>query len=109
MAMKPYERTLVQRLGDKHFAIVGVNNDQDRDVLKTVQERKQISWRSFWDGPVGDIATLWGVEGFPTLYLLDTKGIIRFHLDGMPRDLDILDRAIMKAMNESAKDGDRKG
>jgi hypothetical protein len=37
-----------------------------------------ISWRSFWSrGPYGPIALKWGVKQWPTIYLIDAKGIIR--------------------------------
>jgi hypothetical protein len=78
--MYPHERSLVKRLADKPFAIIGVNSDADRDALRKVMEKEQISWRSFWDGgdTNGPIARKWNVESWPTVYVLDGKGVIRF-------------------------------
>ena len=39
----------------------------------------RITWPSFFDGGGigGPIATRWGVRGWPTIYVLDAKGVIR--------------------------------
>ncbi len=78
--MYPHERSLVDRMRGEPFAIVGVNSDQDRDALeKTVVEEK-ITWRSFWNGggTSGPISSKWNVSGWPTIYVLDADGRIRF-------------------------------
>ena len=77
--MYPHERSLVKRLEGKPFALIGINSDQDREKLQEVLKKEQISWRSFWDGgsTSGPIATKWNVHGWPTIYVLDHKGVIR--------------------------------
>ena len=40
----------------------------------------QIPWRSFWngtDGPDGPIARAWNVQAWPTVYMIDHRGLIR--------------------------------
>src|SRR5262249_22055426 len=78
--MYPHERSLVKRLEGKPFALLGINSDQDRDDLKKVLEKEKITWRSWWDGggTSGPIATAWNVHGWPTIYVLDEKGVIRY-------------------------------
>lgn len=78
--MYPHERSLVQRLADQPFALLGINSDSDRQKLKEVMAKENITWRSWWDGGTthGPIATEWNVTGWPTLYVLDKKGVIRF-------------------------------
>lgn len=78
--MYPHERSLVARLKDKPFALVGVNSDQSLDELKPVLEKENITWPSFFDGPgtSGPIATRWNVSGWPTIYVIDHKGVIRY-------------------------------
>ncbi|MDG2468475.1 MAG: TlpA disulfide reductase family protein [Pirellulaceae bacterium] len=79
--MYPHERSLVKQLADKPFALIGVNSDRDREKLKTVMAEKDITWRSFWNGPLGTggpISTKWNVRGWPTIYVLDANGKIRF-------------------------------
>jgi hypothetical protein len=79
--MYPHERSLVKRLKDEPFALIGVNSDDDLAALKPVLEKEQITWRSFWngtDGTRGPISRTWNVKGWPTIYVLDHEGRIRF-------------------------------
>ena len=77
--MYPHERSLVNRLAGKPFTIIGVNSDEDREALKKVIEKEKITWRSFWAGSTdGPIPSAWNVQGWPTLYLIDHEGVIRY-------------------------------
>lgn len=78
--MYEHERSLVKRLADKPFALLGINSDKDREELKKVMEKENISWRSWWNGgsTQGPISTAWNVSGWPTIYVLDAKGVIRY-------------------------------
>lgn len=78
--MYPHERSLVQRLANEPFALIGVNSDKDRDTLKKVIANENLTWRSFWNGGStrGPISTAWGINGWPTIYVIDAKGVIRF-------------------------------
>jgi hypothetical protein len=77
--MIPHERSLVKKLEGKPFALLGINSDRDRDELKKKLKDENISWRSWWDGgsTSGPTAKAWNVHGWPTVYVLDEKGIIR--------------------------------
>ena len=79
--MYPHERSLVKRLEGKAFALVGVNSDPDREKLKKRLADEKITWRSFWNGPKGPggpISRAWKVRSWPTIYVLDHKGVIRY-------------------------------
>jgi hypothetical protein len=95
--MYPHERSLVKRLKDEPFALIGINSDSDRDDLKKVLEKESITWPSFWDGATdGPIAKKWNVHGWPTIYILDHKGVIRFR---DKRDAD-MDKAVDQLLAE---------
>jgi len=101
--MYPHERSLVKKLADKPFALVGVNSDRDLKELKDVLEKEQITWRSFWNGKEGTggpISAEWNVHGWPTLYVIDHKGVIRHKYVGSPGD-KALDEAIEKLVKEA--------
>jgi hypothetical protein len=107
--MYPHERSLVKRLKDKPFALIGVNSDRDREVIKQVCKDKNISWRSFWNGgsTSGPISTQWNVRGWPTIYVLDHKGVIRFkNTRGHAMDEAI---ATLLAEMEAPQTGTKKG
>ena len=79
--MYPHERSLVKRLANKPFALIGVNSDRDLDTLKPRMKEENITWRSFWNGPEGTggpISSTWNVRSWPTIYVLDHKGVIRY-------------------------------
>ena len=77
--MYPHERSLVKRLAEKPFALLGVNSDP-KQRLKQVIKKENMTWRSWWDGgdTSGPIASKWNVHGWPTTYVLDAKGVIRY-------------------------------
>ncbi len=78
--MYQHERSLVKRLEGQPFALLGINSDRDREALKKVMKKQGITWRSFWDGgsTQGPIASAWNVKGWPTIYVLDHEGVIRY-------------------------------
>ena len=85
MQMVPVERALAQRMQGKSFALIGVNGDAILPDAKHAMEREKMAWPSFWngkEGPGGPIATAWNVHGWPTIFVLDAKGIIRFKYEG---------------------------
>ena len=87
--MYAHERSLVKKYADKPFEIVGINSDRDRDKLKERMAEEEITWPSFFDGggTGGPIASAWTVSGWPTIYVLDGEGRIRFK-DVRGEDLD---------------------
>ena len=78
--MYPHERSLVKRLNGKPFALLGVNSDRDREKIRETVKEKGLTWRSFWNGggTSGPISSKWNVRGWPTIYVLDEHGVIRF-------------------------------
>lgn len=78
--MFPHERSLVKRLEGKPFALLGVNTDRSLEELKRVVKQHQITWRSWFDGSPGSgpITQLYKVQSYPTIYVLDHKGVIRY-------------------------------
>ncbi len=96
--MIPHERSLVETLKDEPFALIGVNSDSDLDQLKQTLAKEHITWRHFFDGggTSGPIATAWNVSGWPTTYVIDADGVIRFK---NLRDQDAED-AIVKLLAE---------
>ena len=78
--MYPHERSLVKKLKNKPFALLGVNSDEDLKALEPRLKEESITWRSFWNGPKGTrgpISAEWNVRGWPTIYIIDHKGVIR--------------------------------
>jgi hypothetical protein len=102
--MIPHERSLVKRLEREPFALLGVSADQDRRELEKFLNEKQITWPIWWDkGFDGPIVTQWNVRGYPTIYVLDHTGTIRFkNVYGKE-----LDEAIDQLLAEKKKSDDK--
>lgn len=96
--MYPHERSLVKQLADKPFVLIGVNSDRDLEKIRGVVKEKELTWRSFQNQREGkpDIADEWGVMAWPTIYVIDGKGMIRFkNVRG-----EKMDRAIEELLKE---------
>lgn len=97
--MYPHERSLVEKHKDQPFALIGVNSDRDLEKVMPALKEASITWRSFWNGPKGTggpISSAWNVGAWPTIYLIDAEGVIRFkQVRG-----EALDAAIEKLLAE---------
>jgi thiol-disulfide isomerase/thioredoxin len=104
-AMIPHERALVERLKDKPFALVNISADTDRQaLLDFLNEQKKkgeaMTWAQWWNGPEGGIVEDWDVTRFPTIYVLDPEGVIRYK--------DLRDQKLEDAVNELLKESAKK-
>lgn len=76
---------------------MGVNSDGDRSVLKKIIEEQKLNYRSAVAGSTeGVIPKAWNVRGWPTVYLIDPKGIIVYKSMGV--DPEILNKKIEEAV-----------
>ena len=91
--MLPHEKALVKRMQDKPFALIGINNDGKADEVRPRFEKEGISWRNAIEPEEGSLASQWNVTGYPNLFLVDAKGVIREHWLGSPGDA-VLDAKI---------------
>jgi hypothetical protein len=95
--MLPHEKGLVQLLKDKPFALLGINSDLPPDLDKKlatfdqklepvrkyvkdeVLDKNGITWRQAIDcGTDGPLATQWNIHGWPTIFVVDAQGKIRY-------------------------------
>jgi thiol-disulfide isomerase/thioredoxin len=77
-AMIPHEREMVEKLKNKPFALVSISFDQNKDDLKKFLAKEAMPWTHWWNGQQGGIAKDWNIRHFPTIYVLDAKGVIRY-------------------------------
>ncbi|MCY4573445.1 MAG: redoxin domain-containing protein [Gemmatimonadetes bacterium] len=84
----PYQRAMLDIFGEDDVALLGVNSDAMLETIVQAKEDEGLDYRTWWDGhsqpdaetvaAEGPIATEWGVRGWPTIYVLDDEGVIRF-------------------------------
>jgi len=103
--MYAHDRSLVKKLANKPFVLLGVNSDEDRGMVKKVLQEEHLTWRSWWNGPdgtAGPISQKYEIQSWPSIFILDAKGIIRFTPEQYfaSQDADILDKTIDKLLKE---------
>jgi len=95
--MLPHERSLVKRLEAEPFALLGINSDGEAEQVREMLAEQEITWRQAIDGSTrGPLASRWNVQGWPTIYILDHEGRIRF------KDLrdQAMEDAVMQLLQE---------
>src|ERR1700682_1812683 len=95
--MYPHERSLVQKFQGQPFVILGVNSDPPEKLKKIIAD-KTVQWTCFLDGgsPGGPIAKQWHVRGWPTIFIIDHKGVIR--ITNPPRDEEGLSKCVSELL-----------
>ena len=76
--MIPHERELVEKLKDKKFAFISVSADDKKETLEQFLEKEKMPWNHWWDGSRGKLTETLQIRFFPTIYVLDDKGVIRY-------------------------------
>jgi thiol-disulfide isomerase/thioredoxin len=103
----PHEKELHENFSGRPFVILGVNADKTLEAAQKAVTENAIPWQSFYNGPgdtVGSIVESWNVRSWPTVYIIDHNGTIRFkHLrrDELDEPLEQLIREAEKAVSES--------
>ena len=76
--MIPSQRDLVDRMQGQPFTLLGINTDSmSRSALQERLQREKITWPQIADGSGGPLTKLWNIHSFPTVYIIDHRGIIR--------------------------------
>ncbi|MCL4180271.1 MAG: TlpA family protein disulfide reductase, partial [Verrucomicrobia bacterium] len=78
------ELSTIRRLLDDFPAVaaLGVYCGEDLELAREIEQK--LGWPSFRDGRSGPIATVWNNRGWPSVWILDSRGIIR-HRGGYDR------------------------
>lgn len=104
----PYQKEAVKKYEGEPFALISIetgrdeNPKQNREALKKIRAAEGLNWRCVWDGSgLGPINTAWNVRTYPTTYLIDQAGVIRFR--GVPGPK--LDELIARLLAESQDGG----
>ena len=77
-AMYPDNRSLIKELAEEPFEFLGVQGDEKIETVRETIDSGDVSWRVWWDGKDKQISNQWNIRGWPTTYVIDQKGIIRF-------------------------------
>lgn len=105
LAMVPAITDFTKKHKDDPIAYVGINGDTERSLALHTIQRFNITWRNFWDGTLGTdgpLAQTWNVHGWPTIIILDAKGLIRYKITGENAEnkLEIAIEHLLKEMKK---------
>src|SRR5262249_14208757 len=78
IATLPHKRKLAERLKDKPFVLVSVNDDDEKETFVEFLKKEPLPWVNWWQGEGGVSVEGWEFDGYPSLLVLDHKGTIRY-------------------------------
>ncbi len=84
--MYPHERSLVKEMQGRPFVLLGINTDGEISRAREAIAENKLNWRSFYDGRGGSICRQFEIRAFPTIMLIDHRGVIKF--DSIRKNLD---------------------
>jgi len=99
-AMIPHERELVKKMEGRPFVLVSVSADKEKETLTAFLEREPMPWTHWWAGEGSELLRTFRVRAFPTLYLIDARGVIRKKWVGSP-ETEVLDREVETLVREA--------
>jgi thiol-disulfide isomerase/thioredoxin len=97
--MIPHERELVKRLKDRPFVLVSISADDSTEKVKRFQERTPMPWTQWYIGANSEVIDTWDIEGYPTILVLDHKGVIRYK-DVRDKKMDEAVDTLLEEMRE---------
>ncbi|MEM6366154.1 MAG: TlpA disulfide reductase family protein [Planctomycetota bacterium] len=92
-------RQLIEEMSDEPFVFIGVQGDETIDTVHESLESKAITWRVWWDGADKRISSRWNIRGWPSIFVFDQRGVIRFR-DLRGKELSNAVRSLMKKKTE---------
>ncbi len=95
----PHVRDAYERFKAQGLEVIGVSFDADRARLEDIVKRENIAWPQYFDGGGRDAAPgkVFGIRHWPSMWLLDRNGVVRFISAGAG-----LDRKVSQLLAEPA-------
>jgi peroxiredoxin len=77
--MYAHERSLVEEMKNEPFTLFGINSDDSPEGVRSAMAREKLTWPILCAGSTeGVVPIQWGVTSWPSLWVLDAKGVIRY-------------------------------
>jgi thiol-disulfide isomerase/thioredoxin len=102
-AMIPHTREMVKANEKKPFVFISVSCDEERETLAAFFGKTEMPWTHWWDGQGGKVAKTYEVKAFPTIYVIDHKGVIQFKSAGYDEKLDSVVEKLVKEAEAEKK------
>jgi thiol-disulfide isomerase/thioredoxin len=91
----PHTREMVKSMDGKPFAFVSISVDDEKETLTKFLEKEPMPWSHWWDGQKA-VSDQWDVDAYPTLYVIDHNGVIRFKTVGYDPKTSKMDATIQE-------------
>lgn len=101
--MIPDSQKLVKAMKGRPFAFVSVSADEEKSTLTAFLKEHDMPWHHWWVGADSKFQEAWDVEGFPTVFVVDHKGVIRYSQVGYDPE-NKLEKEVEKLVGEAEKD-----
>lgn len=103
IAALPSLKKLAQAHGDRPFLLLSISGDTNGRKLRDFVANHEMGWTQCWDGN-SDAQRTYGVRAFPTSFLIDPAGRIRYVKTGWGRGAEKeLSREVEKALAAGAE------
>jgi len=95
----PHVRDAYERFQKQGFEVVGISFDMEKQQLEEVVKHERLAWPQYFDGLGRDAAPgkAFGIQHWPSMWLLDRNGVVRYISAGQR-----LDRKIASLLREEA-------
>ncbi len=80
--MIPHQTKMVEKLKDKPFQLISISLDEKVSTINKFQEKTKMPWINWHNGKTGGVIDDWGITQYPTILIVDRKGIIRHRSNG---------------------------
>ncbi|MEO6978332.1 MAG: TlpA disulfide reductase family protein, partial [Mucilaginibacter sp.] len=89
MAEIPFIKDIRKKYPADKLVIIGMSQDRDRKAFADAIKKEGMNWLHFYDDE-GDMSRRFGVNYFPTLFLINPEGKIIYRSDLQKEDKDTL-------------------
>jgi thiol-disulfide isomerase/thioredoxin len=76
-AMIPHQKEMVKHFEGKPFMLLSISVDEKKETLTKFLEKEVMPWTHWWAGTENKSIKNYQVKSYPTIYVLDGKGVIR--------------------------------
>ena len=94
IAAVPKLNLIEEKYKNTDFKLVAINASDRKDVIEKFQKNNQAKFQILYDGE--STADSYGVDGFPTVVLIDKTGKVIYAGDFDPNNADVLEKLIEK-------------
>jgi thiol-disulfide isomerase/thioredoxin len=96
----PYQRQAYSRFQARDFEILGMNNDDDPEMIKPVLRKSNLNWTQATMDSIKTIETRYRIHSFPTALLLGPDGKIVSLGQTRKKQADLRGNGLLKSLDE---------